>query len=162
MPAGKGATPAIVELRRLGIAHRIHLYDHDPSVASFGTEAAESLGDVDPDRVFKTLVAAIGGELAVAVVPVTATLDLKALASTLGAKRAVMAEPAAAERSTGSVVGAISPIGQKRQLRTAIDESALTFDTVFCSGGRRGLEVELAPTDLVRAVHGVVAPIARR
>jgi Cys-tRNA(Pro)/Cys-tRNA(Cys) deacylase len=158
----KGATPAITQLDRLGIGYRVHEYAHDPSETAFGDEAARSLGDVEPDRVFKTLVVSIADELVVAVVPVPTTLDLKALAAEVGAKRADLADPKAAERSSGYVVGAISPIGQKRRLRTLVDESALAFETVFCSAGRRGLEVELAPTDLVRATTAQVAAIARR
>jgi Cys-tRNA(Pro)/Cys-tRNA(Cys) deacylase len=161
MATKKGATPAIAELERLGISYGVHEYAHDPSATSFGDEAAEALGGVVPDRVFKTLVATVGGELVVAIVPVPATLDLKALAAALGAKRAEMADPAAAERSSGYVVGAISPLGQKRRLRTVIDESALAFETVFCSGGRRGLEIEMAPADLVRAAGAEVAAVAR-
>ena len=156
----KGATPALVVLERLAIEHRVHEYEHDPSVSSFGDEAAEALGGVDPARVFKTLVADAGG-LVVAVVPVPAHLDLKALAAVWGVKRAGMADPRAAERSSGYVVGAISPFGHKRELPTVVDRSATTFATVFCSGGRRGLEIEVAPADLVAALGAEVAPIAR-
>ena len=135
------STPAIAALVRARNRALGHAYEHDPSVESFGEEAAEAMG-VDAGRVFKTLVASTGDAFVVAVVPVPAMLDLKALAGAIGAKRAEMAEPAAAERTTGYLVGAISPVGQKRALDTILDESALAWDTVFCSGGRRGLEIE--------------------
>jgi Cys-tRNA(Pro)/Cys-tRNA(Cys) deacylase len=154
-------TPAVVALERAGVVYTLHTYDHDPSASSYGAEAADALG-VDPNRVFKTLVASTGPDLVVGVVPVVAQLDLKALAGALGAKRAVMAEPADAERATGYVLGGISPLGQRRRLRTVIDASATSWPTVFCSGGRRGLEIELAPGDLARATAGRVAAIARR
>ena len=153
-------TPAIATLVRLHIAHRVHAYEHDPSVESFGEEAVDAMG-VEAARVFKTLVATIGSAVVVAAVPVPAMLDLKALASAVGAKRAEMADPGAAERSTGYLLGAISPIGQKRRLATVVDESALTWETVFCSAGRRGLEVELAPEALLIATGGTSASIAR-
>ena len=154
------STPAIAALVRAGIEHRVHVYEHDPAVESFGEEAVAAMG-VDAGRVFKTLIVSTGDALVVAVVPVPATLDLKALAGAVGAKRAEMAEPAAAERTTGYLVGAISPIGQKRTLDTVVDDSALAWDTVFCSGGRRGLEVELAPDALLQATRGRAAAIAR-
>ncbi len=138
----------------------MHAYEHDPSVESFGDEAVDAMG-VDAARVFKTLIASTGSALVVAVVPVPAMLDLKALATAVGAKRADMADPAAAERSTGYLVGAISPVGQKRRLDTVVDESALAWETVFCSAGRRGLEVELAPEALLKATGGRAASIAR-
>ena len=116
---------------------------------------------IDPRRVFKTLITRIDGALAVAVVPVTGQLDLKALAHAVGGKKAVMAEPAAAERATGYVVGGISPLGQRQRLPTVIDASAQDHATVFVSGGRRGLDVELAPDDLVRLTGAVVAPVGR-
>jgi Cys-tRNA(Pro)/Cys-tRNA(Cys) deacylase len=153
-------TPAAVALDRAGITYTLHSYDHDPSVASYGEEAAEVLG-VEPGRVFKTLVATTGTELVVGVVPVVATLDLRALASAVGAKRTEMADAAAAERSSGYVLGGISPIGQRKRLTTVIDATAEQWTTVYCSGGRRGLEIELAPADLVRVTGGRVAPIAR-
>jgi Cys-tRNA(Pro)/Cys-tRNA(Cys) deacylase len=156
----QAATPALAAVVRAGIDHRVHHYDHDPAATSFGREAVDALG-VDAGRVFKTLVAAAGDDLVVALVPAPATLDLKALAAAVGAKRAVMAEPARAERSSGYVVGAISPLGQKRRLATVVDRSALDWETVFCSGGRRGLELELSPADLVRATAATVAVIAR-
>ena len=153
-------TAALQLVARDGVAHTVHAYEHDPGAASYGLEAAEALG-VDPRRVFKTLLAALDGRLVVGVVPVTGQLDLKALASSLGGKRAEMADPAAAERATGYVVGGISPLGQKRRHPTVIDASALEFDTVLVSAGRRGLEVELAPQDLVRLTSATTARIAR-
>jgi len=157
--AGQG-TAATALLTRQGIAHTVHAYAHDPRAASYGAEAAEALG-VAPGRVFKTLVAEVDGALAVGVVPVAAQLDLKALAAAVGGKKAAMAGVAAAERATGYVAGGISPVGQRRRLPVVIDASALDFLTVFCSGGRRGLEIELTPADLVRAANATVAPIAR-
>jgi Cys-tRNA(Pro)/Cys-tRNA(Cys) deacylase len=142
------------------VAHQVHRYEHDPTTQSYGQEAADALG-TEPARVFKTLVSAAGDQLVVAVVPVVAELDLKALAVAVGAKSAKMADPAAAERATGYVVGGISPIGQKRRLLTRIDLSAASWATVFVSGGRRGLEVELAPHDLVAVTGGELADIAR-
>lgn len=156
--AGKG-TPATALLAKQQVAHKIHGYDHDPKHESYGTEAAEALG-VEPARVFKTLVAEVDGTLTVGVVPVTGQLDLKALATAAGGKRARMAETAAAQRATGYVLGGISPLGQRSRLPVVIDESARTFETVFCSGGRRGLEIELAPGDLIRLASAIVAPIA--
>lgn len=138
----------------------VHEYAHDPAAASYGAEAAEAMG-VPPERVFKTLLAETDGTLAVAVVPVSGQLDLKALAAALGAKRAAMADPAAAERSTGYVLGGISPLGQRKRLRTVVDSGALAHPTVFVSAGKRGTEVELAPADLVRLTGARTAPIAR-
>ncbi len=157
--AGRG-TPATALLTRLGIAHNVHLYEHDPRRSSYGLEASEALG-VAPGRVFKTLVADVDGALTVGVVPVASQLDLKALAAAAGGKRAKMADVAAAERATGYVAGGISPLGQRKRLPVVIDSAALDFATVFCSGGGRGLEIELAPDDLIRAAHAVVAPIAQ-
>jgi Cys-tRNA(Pro)/Cys-tRNA(Cys) deacylase len=153
-------TPALVLLQREGVAHRVHRYDHDPRAASYGLEAAEALG-VDADRVFKTLLADVDGELCVGIVPVTTQLDLKAMAAALGAKRAVMADPQRAARATGYVVGGISPLGQKRPHRTVVDETVELWDTVHVSAGRRGLEVEISPADLVRLTGAVSAPVAR-
>ena len=147
-------------LEREGIPHTVHTYAHDPQHESYGSEASEALG-VAPERVLKTLIAGVDGTLTVGVVPVSAQLDLKALAAAVGGKKATMADPAAAERATGYVVGGISPVGQRKRLRVVIDSSALEFPTVYCSGGRRGLELELSPTDLVRAAHATVAPISR-
>lgn len=129
-------------------------------MTDFGREAADALG-VEPDRVFKTLLADVDGRLVVGIVPVTGKLDLKALAAAVGGKKAVMADPAVAERRTGYVVGGISPIGQKTAHPTVLDETAELWDTVFVSGGRRGLDLELAPADLVRATGATLADIAR-
>jgi Cys-tRNA(Pro)/Cys-tRNA(Cys) deacylase len=155
--AGKG-TPATALLTKQGVTHLVHTYDHGGGQA-YGPEAAERLG-LDPDRVFKTLVAEVDGTLTVGVVPVSTTLDLKALAGAVGGKRARMADVAAAERTTGYVAGGISPLGQRKRLPTVIDASAQRWGTVFCSGGRRGLEIEIAPADLVRLCDATVAPIA--
>ncbi|MFD3310795.1 Cys-tRNA(Pro) deacylase [Streptomyces sp. NPDC058694] len=155
-----GGTPATVALTAAGVEFTVHAYEHDPSHPSYGEEAAEAMG-VSPDRVFKTLVADVDGELTVAVVPVAGSLDLKALASAVGGKRAAMADPAAAERSSGYVRGGISPLGQRRRLRTVLDASASAHATVCVSAGRRGLEVELAPGDLVRLTNAVVAAVGR-
>jgi Cys-tRNA(Pro)/Cys-tRNA(Cys) deacylase len=133
---------------------------HDPAVTDFGREAADALG-VEPDRVFKTLLADVDGALVVGIVPVTGKLDLKTLAAAVGGKKAVMADAALAERRTGYIVGGISPIGQKTRHDTVLDETAELWDTVFVSGGRRGLDLELAPADLIRATHAIVADIAR-
>lgn len=157
-PAG---TPALAALAAAGVPHTAHPYEHDPrSTVGYGLEAAEVLG-VEPERVFKTLMAAVDGVLTVAVVPVTGKLDLKALAHAAGGKRAAMADPAAAERATGYVVGGISPLGQRTPHPTVVDETVWLFDTVLVSGGRRGLDVELAPDDLVRLTSATVADIAR-
>jgi Cys-tRNA(Pro)/Cys-tRNA(Cys) deacylase len=156
--AGRG-TPATALLDKQRVAHTLHSYEHDPRHESYGLEAAEALGLV-PGRVFKTLVVEVDGKLAVGVVPVTVQLDLKALAAALKGKKARMADVAAAERATGYVAGGISPLGQKKRLPVVVDASALEFGTVFCSAGRRGLEVEIAPGELVRLTGAVVAPIS--
>ncbi|MFJ4057915.1 Cys-tRNA(Pro) deacylase [Streptomyces albogriseolus] len=153
-------TPATVALTAAGVPFTVHAYDHDPSHPSYGEEAAEAMG-VSPDRVFKTLVADVDGALTVAVVPVAGQLDLKALASAAGGKRASMADPALAERTTGYVRGGISPLGQRKKLPTVLDASATRHGTICVSAGRRGLEVELAPTDLARLTSAVLAPIGR-
>ncbi len=152
-------TPAIKLLESRTIAHRTVSYDHDPTATGYGTEAAEVLG-LDPSVVFKTLLATVDAALVVAVVPVTGMLDLKALARVAGGKKAVMADPAVAERSTGYVVGGISPLGQRKRLATFVDESALTLDELYVSGGRRGLEIALAPTDLIAVLDAITGPIA--
>jgi len=157
--AGRG-TAATALLIRQGIPHTVRSYFHDPRSVTYGAEAAQALG-VPPGRVLKTLIADVDGELVVGVVPVAAQLDLKALATAAGGKKAAMADVAAAERATGYVAGGISPLGQRRRLRVVIDSAALEFPTVYCSGGRRGLEIELAPGDLVRAANATVAPISR-
>ncbi|HEU4946623.1 MAG TPA: Cys-tRNA(Pro) deacylase [Kribbella sp.] len=153
-------TPATVTLTRAGLAFTVLTYEHDPAAQSFGLEAAEALG-LAPEQVFKTLLVEVDGKLAVGVVPVDRQLDLKAVAAALGAKKAVMAEPAAAERVTGYVVGGISPIGQKRRLPTVIDETATSHETVYVSGGRRGLDLGLSPADLITITSARTAPIAR-
>lgn len=156
-------TPAVRTLTTARLPHRVHSYKHDPRADSFGAEAVAALAadlGVEPAQIFKTLVVELStGGLAVAVLPVPNSLSLKAAASALGAPKAAMAERAAAERSTGYVLGGISPLGQRRKLPTVIDESALRWDRVLCSAGKRGLEIELAPDDLVRAADAVVAPI---
>lgn len=136
----------------------LHPYTHDPGAASYGTEAAEALGTA-PEKVFKTLMVEVEGRLAVGVVPVSGNLDLKAFAAALGAKKAAMADPAAAERRTGYVLGGISPLGQRQASPTVIDDSALSFETVLVSGGKRGLDIELAPADLIRLTSAVTAAI---
>jgi Cys-tRNA(Pro)/Cys-tRNA(Cys) deacylase len=156
--SGRG-TPATALLAKGRVEHTVHPYEHDPRASSYGLEAAAALG-VEPGRLFKTLVAAVDGRLAVGVVPVSGSLDLKALAAALGGKRAAMAEPAAAERATGYVTGGISPLGHRQRLPVVVDASAAGWPTVFVSAGRRGLQVELAPADLVRLAGATVAPIA--
>ena len=155
-----GGTPATVALTHAGIRFTPHAYEHDPSATGYGLEAAAKLG-LDPARVFKTLLADADGTLIVAVVPVAGQLDLKALAHAAGAKKAVMADPKLAERKTGYVLSGISPVGQKTRLATVVDETALLYDTVFVSGGRRGFDIELAPDDLLAATNALTAPIAR-
>ncbi|MEU2723537.1 Cys-tRNA(Pro) deacylase [Streptomyces smyrnaeus] len=154
------ATPAIVAATEAGIVFETHAYQHDPVAPSYGEEAAEAMG-VPPEQVFKTLVADVDGALTVAVVPVSTSLDLKALAAAVGGKRAAMADPAAAERTTGYVRGGISPLGQRKRLPTVLDASAEEYAAVFVSAGRRGLEIELAPSDLAELTGAVVAPVAR-
>jgi Cys-tRNA(Pro)/Cys-tRNA(Cys) deacylase len=154
------STPATVALKAAGIQFTEHAYDHDPSNRNFGEEAASVLG-LDPERVFKTLMVDVDGHLAVAIVPVTGTLDLGALAAAVHGKRAAMADPSLAERKTGYLVGGISPIGQKTALPTVLDETAELFDTVFVSGGKRGFDIELAPSDLIAITGATVAAIAR-
>jgi Cys-tRNA(Pro)/Cys-tRNA(Cys) deacylase len=154
-------TPAINAAIRAGIAYRIHEYTHDPAAESYGLEAAEKLG-VDPARVFKTLIAELDDRrLAVGIVPVATSLNLKSLASALAAKRAEMADMNKAERTTGYVAGGISPIGQKKQLPTVLDESAGLHETIYVSAGRRGLEIELAPADLLNLTGGSIAQLQK-
>jgi Cys-tRNA(Pro)/Cys-tRNA(Cys) deacylase len=156
-----GGTPATVALDRAGVPYTVHAYAHDPGgELSYGQEAAAALG-VAQERVFKTLVAEVDGALTVAVVPVSGSLDLKALAAAAGGKRAAMADPAAAERSSGYVRGGISPLGQRKALPTVVDATALSHPTVFVSAGKRGLEVELAPAELVRLTGAATAPLLR-
>ena len=151
-------TPAVVALADAGIAHTIHEYDRGDDLHDFGREAADALG-LDHDQVFKTLVVVADEEMVVAVIPVSCQLSMKRVAAAVGAKKATMCDPARAERSSGYVVGGISPVGQRRPLRTVVDETAELFDTVFVSGGRRGLDIELAASDLVALLDAVVAPI---
>jgi len=153
-------TRAIQRLTRLGIEHTVHSYEHDPRAGSYGAEAAAALG-VSPDQVFKTLIVSVDGQLTVAVVPVAAQVNLKALADAVGGKKAELAPAEAAERATGYVTGGISPIAQRKVLPVVIDSTAMDCATVFCSAGQRGLEVELAPDDLVLATGASVASIAR-
>ena len=148
-------TPATRAAKAAGITYTLHEYDHDPRAASYAGEAAEVLG-LDPRRVFKTLVVSVGDDLAVAVVPAADQLDLKAVG-----KRAAMADTARAEKVTGYVAGGISPLGQRKRLLTFLDESATEHDTVFVSAGRRGLEIELAPADLVALTGADVRALAR-
>ena len=153
------ATPATKALERAKLPVRTHAYVHDPTHESYGLEAAQALG-LDPATVFKTLVADVDGTLTVAIVPVERQLDLKALAQAAKGKRARMADVKQAERATGYVAGGISPLGQRRPLPTVLDESALRHPAVYVSGGRRGLELELAPGDLRRLTRATVAPIS--
>jgi Cys-tRNA(Pro)/Cys-tRNA(Cys) deacylase len=153
-------TPAVKLLQHNNVAHRVLTYDHDPAGGSYGIEAVEALG-VAADRVFKTLVAVVDqARHVVGVVPVSSRLDLKAIAAAAGGKKAAMAERAEAERLTGYVLGGISPLGQRRQLATFVDHSARAAPVMYVSGGRRGLEIELTPDDLVATVRGRFAPIA--
>ncbi|MER7367571.1 Cys-tRNA(Pro) deacylase [Nonomuraea wenchangensis] len=138
----------------------LHPYDHDPSAQAYGEEAADALG-IPYERIFKTLVAETESGLAVAVVPVAGKLDLKALAHALGGKRAAMADAARVERVTGYVVGGISPLGQRKQLPTVVDSSALDFPTIYFSAGRRGLQIETAPDNLITLTRAVTAPIGK-
>jgi Cys-tRNA(Pro)/Cys-tRNA(Cys) deacylase len=158
----QGGTPATVQLRARGIEFTLHEFDHPSGERAYGTAAAEALG-IAPERVFKTLLATAEGlappGIAVAIVPVSGQLSLKELAVALGAKRAAMCDPTVAERVTGYVVGGISPFGQRRALPTAIDATCRDHRTIFVSGGRRGLEIELAPDDLIAVLAARVAPI---
>ncbi len=152
-------TPGIDAAKKAKVDHRIHEYAHDPASASYGLEAADKLG-VEPARVFKTLVVALdGNELAVAVVPVSASLSMKRIARAAGRKKAGMAEKNTVERATGYVLGGVSPLGQKKRLKTFIDVSARRFDTLFVSAGRRGLEIELAPDDLAALTGASFVPL---
>jgi len=148
----------VLTLQALGVAHTVHEYERGSDLHDIGRDAADALG-LDHDQVFKTLVVVADDELVVAVVPVSCQLSMKSVAAAVGAKRAAMCEPARAERSSGYVVGGISPIGQRTPLRTVIDESAELFDTVYVSGGRRGVDIALAPADLVAALDAMFAPI---
>jgi Cys-tRNA(Pro)/Cys-tRNA(Cys) deacylase len=155
------ATPAVRVLEKAKVAHTLHAYDPDhPADHGYGEAAVAALGS-DPRQVFKTLVARVDGDLTVAIVPVAGTLDLKALAAAAGGRKAVMADPADAERTTGYVRGGISPLGQRKALPTVVDDSALEFATIMVSAGKRGLQVELPPADLVRLTRARTAPIGR-
>lgn len=152
-------TPALVALNNAGVQYAIREYDHDPANTAFGLEAAEKL-NVEAERVFKTLIANVDDEYVVAIVPVTSTVNLKNLAKAIGGKKAAMADPTIAQRITGYVIGGISPLGQKKQLRTVIDETSELWDTVLVSGGKRGLDIELSPHDLIALTDAIVAEIA--
>jgi Cys-tRNA(Pro)/Cys-tRNA(Cys) deacylase len=152
-------TPAINELEQADVSYSIHEYDRGDDLHDFGLEAADKLG-LDPDQVFKTLLVTLDGEQAVAIVPVSGKLALKAVGKALGGKRVEMCDPAVAERITGYVRGGISPFGQKKRLRTVIDEIATVFDTIYVSGGKRGLDIGVAPSDLVSHLDAVIADIA--
>jgi Cys-tRNA(Pro)/Cys-tRNA(Cys) deacylase len=152
-------SPATAVLAAAGVTFTAHPYHHDPSATGYGREAAEALGR-DPAQVFKTLMAEVDGTMVAAVVPVSGTLDLKALAAALGHKKAAMADPQAAQRRTGYVLGGISPLGQRQSSTTVIDRSAVDFSTVLVSGGRRGFDIELAPQDLIRLTGALTAAIA--
>lgn len=160
MTAGSPSTPATAALERAGIPFTPHVYEHHETATNFGEEAAAALG-LREEQVFKTLVVSVDGALAVAIVPVANRLDLKAIAAAVGGKKATLADPALAEKRTGYVVGGISPVGQRTRLRTVVDESALSYPSIFVSGGRRGFDIEVAPADLVRITEATAAPIAR-
>lgn len=151
-------TPAIRALDDAGIGYQLHPYEHRGNDLGYGLEAAQELG-VEPDSVFKTLLVDSGDELAVAIIPVTCRLSPKATAVALGAKRVEMCAPERAERSTGYVVGGISPLGQRRRLRTVIDESAELHERIYVSAGRRGLDLSLGPGDLVGLLGATIAPL---
>jgi Cys-tRNA(Pro)/Cys-tRNA(Cys) deacylase len=158
-----GGTPATVTLTRAGIAFTLHAYDHDPRATPYGLEAADALG-LDPDRVFKTLVVDSGATkpvLAVAVVPVSGQLDLGHCAAALGVKRVVMADKTLVQRTTGYVLGGVSPLGQRTVLPTVIDETAQLWETIYVSAGKRGLDLGIAPTDLAAVTNATFADIAR-
>lgn len=152
-------TPAIKTAEKAKIDFSVHQYEHDSSVASFGLEASEKLG-VSAATVFKTLVASLdNGELVVAIIPVDQKLNLKAVAKASKAKKAKMAEPLDVERSTGYVLGGVSPLGQKKRLKTLLDDSAKAQSTIYVSAGRRGLEIELQPSDLLSLTNGQFVPL---
>ncbi|TLG14371.1 Cys-tRNA(Pro) deacylase [Nocardia cyriacigeorgica] len=159
----RASTPAIRTLVQAAVEHRVHTYPHDPRTDSYGTEAVDALASelrLDPEQIFKTLVLELStGSLAVAVLPVPRSLSLKAAAAALGAPKAAMADRAKAERSTGYVLGGISPLGQRKALPTVVDASANRWERILCSAGRRGLEIELAPADLARLTGAVIAPV---
>jgi Cys-tRNA(Pro)/Cys-tRNA(Cys) deacylase len=152
-------TPGILAAQRARVPFTVHEYEHDPAAESYGDEAVEKTG-ANPDQVFKTLVVSLDGkDLAVAVVPVSAMLSLKLIARAAGAKKAAMADKQLVQRTTGYVLGGVSPLGQKKRLKTFIDDSARNFETLFVSAGKRGLEIELAPEDLSRLTGATFAPL---
>lgn len=151
-------TPAIQHLKSSKIDYQLHTYNHDPKCDSYGMEAAEKIG-VDPKRVFKTLVLDVGGELAVAILPVSEKVSVKLFARACGGKKAVMADKNRVQKVTGYVLGGVSPVGQKKRLQTVLDTSALDCETIFVSGGKRGCDIELAPGDLLQLVNGKSAEI---
>ena len=151
-------TPAVSALEAADVAFTLHEFEHRPGARDYGREAADAIG-VEHDQVFKTLVVVADGELAVAIVPVSCQLSLRAVAAALGAKRAELCDPQRAERATGYVVGGISPFGQRKRLATVIDETCELYDTIFVSGGRRGLDLGIAPADLVAVTGAIVAAI---
>lgn len=156
-------TPAVNCAKKAKIHYQTHSYQHDPNAASYGEEAAQALG-IDPQRVFKTLLVSLDGnpkKLAVGVVPVSGTLDLKAIGASLKSKKVAMADPAEAQRATGYLLGGISPLGQKKRLPLVLDQSADAFETIYVSGGKRGLEIELAPADLLQLTSGQYGDIGR-
>jgi Cys-tRNA(Pro)/Cys-tRNA(Cys) deacylase len=164
-PGASAATPGIAGLLEAGVPHEVVKFDRhsrDPRAPAFGVEAVQALtkaGVIAPEQIYKTLVIAVPGGLAVALVPASARLSLKAAAAALGVAKAGMAEPAAAERATGYVVGAVSPFGQRKRLPTVVDAGALAFEKVYCSAGRRGLDVAVAPQDLIRLTGAITADI---
>jgi Cys-tRNA(Pro)/Cys-tRNA(Cys) deacylase len=156
------ATPGIAALVKAGVPHAVVKFSHDPRESSFGVEAVHALtaaGTLAPGQIYKTLIIAVPDGLAVAIVPAPARLSLKAAANALGVAKASMAEPAAAERATGYVVGAVSPFGQRKRLPTVVDAGALAFERVYCSAGRRGWDVAVSPRDLIRLTGAVTADI---
>lgn len=154
-------TPGIIAARKAGVTHQVHEYAHDSSSESYGLEACEKLG-LPAGRVFKTLVVSLDNkELAVGVIPVSSMLSMKLVAKAAGAKKAKMADQSEVERATGYVLGGVSPLGQKKRLKTMIDSSAAQHSTIYVSAGRRGLEIELSPDDLVRLVNGSLAQICQ-
>ncbi|WP_155374139.1 Cys-tRNA(Pro) deacylase [Catellatospora vulcania] len=153
-------TPATALLTKQKVKHTLHPYEVSPDSPNYGALVADAIG-ADPARVFKTLVTEVDGALTVAVVPVTGEIDLKALAAAAGGKKAALADRDLAEKTTGYVRGGISPLGQRKRLPTVIDRSALDADLIYVSAGKRGLQLRLAPADLVRLTSAVLAPIAR-
>lgn len=160
MSVGSPSTPATLALERAGVPFTPHVYEHHETATNFGEEAAAALG-LREEQVFKTLIVSVDGALAVAIVPVANRLDLKAIAAAVGGKKATLADPALAEKRTGYVVGGISPVGQRSRIRTVLDESATEYPTIFVSGGRRGFDIEIAPSDLLAVTEATTAAIAR-